>query len=55
MIVEAMYNYIKDIGMKLDEYCAKFTQLLDSQLCKSSQNDLSLQDLLLFHFITYDS
>jgi hypothetical protein len=39
MIGEAMYNYMKENGMKVDGKSIKLTQLLDSHLCKSSRND----------------
>jgi hypothetical protein len=41
MIGEAMYNYMKENGMKLDGRSVKATQLLDIYLCKSSRNDFS--------------
>jgi hypothetical protein len=41
MIGEAMYNYMKEYGMKVDGNNVKITQLLESNLCKSSCNDLS--------------
>jgi hypothetical protein len=41
MIGEAMYNYMKEHGMKVDGNNVKITQLLESNLCKSSCNDLS--------------
>jgi hypothetical protein len=39
MIREAMYNYMKENGMKVDGKSVKLTQLLDTHLCKSGRND----------------
>jgi hypothetical protein len=39
MIGEAMYNYIKENGMKVDGRSVKLTQLLDTHLYKSGRND----------------
>jgi hypothetical protein len=36
---EAMYNYMKENGMKVDGENVKLTQLLDTHLCKSGRND----------------
>jgi hypothetical protein len=39
MIGEVMYNYMKENEMKVNGNCVKLTQLLDSNLCKTSRND----------------
>jgi hypothetical protein len=36
MIGEAMYNYMKENGMKVDGRSVKLTQLLDTRLCRSA-------------------
>jgi hypothetical protein len=41
MIVEAIYNYRKENGMKVDGNSVKLTQLLASHFIKSNRNDLS--------------
>jgi hypothetical protein len=55
MIGEAIYNYMKENGMKIDGNSVKFTQLLDTYLCKSGRNDKEANGLLLFHLIIYGS
>jgi hypothetical protein len=39
MLGEAMYNYMKENGMKVDGKSVKLTQLLATHLCKSGRND----------------
>jgi hypothetical protein len=39
MIGEALYNYMKENGMKVNGRSVNLTQLLDSHLCKSGRND----------------
>jgi hypothetical protein len=39
MIGEAIYHYIRENVMKVDERSVKLTQLLDTHLCKSGRND----------------
>jgi hypothetical protein len=46
MIGEAMYNYMKENGMKVDGRSVKLTQLLDTHLCKSGRNDKEVTGLI---------
>jgi hypothetical protein len=57
MIGEAMYNHMKENGMKVDEWdgehsskSVKLTQLLDTHLCKSGRNDKEVTRFISISF-----
>jgi hypothetical protein len=47
MIGKAKYNYMKENWMKVDERSVKFTQLLDTHLCKSGRNDKKVTGFII--------
>jgi hypothetical protein len=55
MIGEAMYNYMRENSMKVDENSIKFTQLLDIHFCKLSRLIFLLKLFFLFHLTIYGS
>jgi hypothetical protein len=46
MIEEAIYNYMKKNGIKIDGSSINLTQLRDTHLCKSGRNDKEVTDFI---------